>query len=73
MSLQGQGARPDGLRDLFHLQLLLICNSTLMLTPQEDAELPQGLEFTLVHKVSQDLLVFKVSCMPYMSPEEGNT
>lgn len=41
-----------------------------MLTPQEDAVLPKGLEFTLVHRVSQDLLVFKVSCMPYVSPEK---
>jgi len=41
-----------------------------MLTPQEGAELPQGLEFTLVHRVSQDLLVFKVSCVPYVSPEK---
>lgn len=41
-----------------------------MLTPQEDAVSPQGLEYTLVHRVSQDLLVFKVSRMPYVSPEK---
>lgn len=41
-----------------------------MLTPQGDAVFPQGLEFTLVHRLSQDLLVFKVSCMPYVSPEK---
>lgn len=41
-----------------------------MLTPQEGAVLPQGLEFTLVHRITQDLSVFKVSCMPLVSTQK---
>lgn len=38
-----------------------------MLTPQEGAVLLQGLEFTLVRRITQDLSVFKVPRMPLVS------